>query len=182
MIIVEGPDGSGKSTLVEWILNTHNLKEGKRSTRNRDEIYKTTRADTWCALYHEMLATEPPVVWDRLGIFSDPIYAYAGVPVDRKCGFTLSEIIVYQDVLEHMGVVIVCLPPIDVVVKNSLRSHQLKNVVRKTPEIYHEYQRLAGKYFTYDYTKDPRDYIDLLITNHLDRRKERELVARTRHL
>lgn len=50
MVIVEGCDGTGKTTLVEALSVDLGLRVGQRATRNRDELYKVTRQDTYTAL------------------------------------------------------------------------------------------------------------------------------------
>lgn len=178
MIIVEGPDGAGKTTLCKWICKKYKLTMGSRSTKDRDKIYKTTRRDSWSALCLELLCLDRPLVWDRIGPYSDPIYSAAGIPTKRGCSFTDSEIEIFDVVVQHVGLMIVCLPPLEVVVANVHKERQIEGL-QTTPglvnQIYDAYIPLADLYPTYDYTNPTN--LSSMIENHLTRRKEREALA-----
>lgn len=181
MIVVEGPDGSGKSTLVKWICKQFNLKEGQRSEKDRDKIYLTTRADTWRALHDECLATAPPRVWDRMGPYSDPIYSLRGIPSVRPCAFTPSEVKMFHNFMTntHFGLLILCLPPLQVVQANAAKEHQLEGVVDRTADIWHDYKLMhRGGTLVYDYTRRGHQTgVALAISTHLKHRKAREFIV-----
>jgi hypothetical protein len=177
MIVIEGPDGAGKTTLAKWICEQFGLEGGVRSTSNRDEIYRYTRMDTWSAVYTELRCKQPPVVWDRIGPFSDPIYSSLGIPNDRPCSFSSHELELFDQVMASLGLVIVCLPPMTTVLSNVDSTHQLDQVADKTPQIYSAYLPLADHYTTYDYTMQHPGELTHLIAEHLYYRKERERLA-----
>jgi hypothetical protein len=183
LIVVEGVDGSGKSTLCSWITDNFGLRMGQRSIKNRDEIYRTTRLDTWRAVYRELACNHPPLVWDRLGPFSDPIYAASGIPHERYGSFTSNEIEMFDHIARAVALVIVCVPPLQTVMDNLTNTHQLDRVIEKTPDIYAYYLQLADEYNEYDYTRDHPSVLTPLIAEYLYSRREREeLAAHTRQL
>lgn len=172
MIIVEGPDGAGKSTLVRWVCETYGLEEGQRGEKNRDLIYRTTRADTFSAIHNMFSAVEPPLVWDRLGPWSDPIYAPL---MGRDTAFTPREIKAIRAMRYFLHVpIILCLPPLSVVRANVEGSHQIKAATDHIDVIYRAYR--DGMIYTllHDYTQDNIDPVAGLIESYLHNRKERE--------
>ena len=186
MIIVEGPDGSGKTTLCERICREFNLTLGERSEKNRDKIYQTTRTDSWNALHEECIATAPPKVWDRLGPYSDPIYSSLGIPLTngvptpRRCAFSKKEIRMYRDCMRTMGLVILCLPPLDVVLENVQKEYQLPGVPQLTKHVYTGYRITMGRnpmYHKHDYTDSTWTSVAMAISFHLRSRKERECLS-----
>lgn len=199
MIIVEGPDGAGKTTLCERICREFNLKMGERSEKDRDKIYQTTRHDSWRALHEELVCAEPPRVWDRIGPYSDPIYSSLGIPLTdgvptpRECAFTKKEIHVFRDAVRSLGLVILCLPPLETVLENVQREYQLPGVPQLTKHVYTGYRITMGRnpiYLKYDYTQSTGDTnnpktargvtwtsLAMAISFHLSQRKERECLS-----
>ena len=178
MIVVEGPDGGGKSTLVSWLVMRFSLQEGPRATKDRAEIWRHTRSDTWLALHYELMCKDLPLVWDRLGPFSDPVYATMGIPAKRAQAFTPMEQEMFAELMDYIGLVIVCLPPLEAVKHNVHKHDQLKGVVACTPHIWDAYLPLADHYIRYDYTKEAPVVLTDVVQAHLNRRKERERLAR----
>jgi hypothetical protein len=182
MIVVEGPDGAGKTTLVEYLCRSFNLKQGERQTQNRDDIYKTTREDSWKALHEECMATQPPLVWDRLGPWSDPIYSVHGIPNERECAFTTHEVQFYHAMVRdpQFGTLIVCLPDLNTVLNNVEDTHQLPGVVGRTKAIYNSYRVLFSQdAVRYDYKKKGDIYaVSQAVSVHLRHRHKREKLAR----
>jgi hypothetical protein len=177
MIVVEGPDGAGKTTLCEAICRRYRLKMGQRSTHDRDKIWRTTRKDTWYALHEEMRCDHPPLVWDRLGPYSDPVYAPLGIPVPRPVAFTAAELSMIDVFLRHFGVVILCMPPLDVIERNVQSARQLEKVEDKLAEIVDGYTQVMPYYPRYDYTSPDNKRLDRMIEHYLRKRKGRELLA-----
>ena len=177
MIVVEGPDGAGKSTLVRHICKKFHLKEGTRLTANRDEIWKTTRLDTFGAINDEFLGESRPRVWDRLGVWSDPIYSKFSIP-ERKCAFTMHEVATVNEMFRMMEwLLIFCLPPKLDVINNVAETHQMKGVSEHIDGIYEAYANLQvmSQYAVlYNYRfEGALAIIDDEVARYLDRRQER---------
>ena len=115
MIIVEGPDGAGKSTLVGKLGKDLGLLVGERATTDRKKLYTVTRQDTYTALGLEIGGNSPSRIWDRL-FFSEMVYAPI---VGRTCEFTEREQTTIKRIMMAIGVpIIVCYPPLETVLAN----------------------------------------------------------------
>lgn len=152
MIIIEGPDGAGKSTLVRHLKSRFNMLEGERATADRNLLWKVTRQDTYTALAEAVRAHERPRIWDRL-FFSELVYSPT---MGRVCEFKPGEQDVIRRLIAALGVpVIVCYPPLAVTVENTLRDDQMEGVKPNIEKIWRAYPNaMAGcsgaRY--YDYT------------------------------
>lgn len=177
MIVVEGPDGGGKSTLCQWLCDRFGLKMGERGVKDRDQIWRTTRQDTWNAMMAELKCDAPPLVWDRLGPISDPIYSQRGIPENRPCAFHFNELRVFHSFIREVGLLILCLPPKHVVMANVENSHQLPNVARQSDSIYRAYMHDVAPHITYDYTRDHGQQLLHHVNRYLVRRRERECLS-----
>lgn len=178
MIIVEGPDGGGKTTLVNTICQEFDLKQGERSEKDRDKIYLTTRRDTWYAMSYELHCSSGLLVWDRLGPFSDPVYSALDIPVVRRCSFTDAEIRMFNRFCQELCLVIVCMPRLEVLIENAEKGHQLPGVVEKTKKIWGGYMKTMPNYFHFDYNRNSHQHhVMHLVQMHLDRRTKREALS-----
>lgn len=182
MIVVEGPDGAGKSTLVQTLCDQFGFTVGTRATKNRDELYKVTRQDTYCAIAEDLRGDSPlPKIWDRL-FWSELVYADL---VRRPIEFGMQEQYVIKKVLAITSFTVVCLPPFDTVLKNVSESkHEMEGVREKIQKIYTAYPKaflhFPGHLVYYDYTghKTTSGYAGMAeILNrckaHIHNRKER---------
>jgi thymidylate kinase len=123
VIIVEGPDGAGKSYLVEEICDQFGLMRGiKGSSANReagvepegtrDRLWETTVDETYEALAMDVDPREPPLVWDRL-FYSELVYAAVQ---NRPCAFGTQALdYVNLQLRAQHAVVIYCRPPLDTI-------------------------------------------------------------------
>lgn len=183
MIIVEGPDGAGKSTLVERLKNRYDLRIGERGTTDRDLLYTVTVSDTMGALAHAALGKWPVRVWDRL-YYSDFVYAPLSV-TPRQVAFNSSHQSHIDALVEAMRVpIIVCLPEFEVVLANTQDTHQMAGVKKNLLAIWNSYDDMTYARGTlkpfpdhrivYDYT-DPLSHTDVEveIEDYLDNRHER---------
>lgn len=177
MIIIEGPDGAGKTTLVEGLCDEYGMEVGKRGTDNRDLLYTVTVPDTFRAIRGALKGWSPdrtlPTIWDRL-YFSDLVYA----PIQgREVAFSDEERRLVELTITALGIpVILCYPPWDVVIKNEAGTKQMDGVHENLSRIYNSYDfMIRVPHYRYDYT-DPetREGLVPYIANYLKRRKQRK--------
>lgn len=155
MIIVEGPDGAGKSTLVQHLLDHTGFPQGARSVVDRKDLFKVTRPDLYRALSLEVAGVNPPLLWDRM-YFSELVY---WMYTTGKCQFTKKEQDFVYKTLEAWQVpIVVCLPPFEVVRDNVAKSDKIQThyAVQYIEPIYFKYEKLRFPMQSvyYDYTKD----------------------------
>lgn len=175
MIIVEGPDGAGKTTLVQDLHAAFDLPIGQRATKNRDHLYKTTRQDTYTAIAADLVN---PLchVWDRL-YYSE--FCYAPI-VKREIVFTEEDNRVIRPALENQALIVLCLPPFQVVRDNVEKSEQMAGVNMNIGPIWRWYSLLGDRLVKahrwtvrYDYTRDKSDVLDDFFRGHIAQRKQR---------
>lgn len=178
MIIVEGPDGAGKTTLIKELCNEYGMQVGKRGTDNRDLLYTVTVPDTFRAIRCELEGWGPgtralPTIWDRL-YFSDLVYA----PIqDRDVAFSHEERRFIEDAVRNLGIpVILCYPPWEVVEANERGTHQMEGVHDNLERIYTSYNfMIRVPHCRYDYTNpEDRPKVREYINDYLRRRKSRK--------
>lgn len=150
LIVVEGSDGAGKTTLVRYLSTKFGLRVGKRAQKDRKLLYKSTRQDTYTALAQAVDGKTPPQIWDRL-FFSEQVYASL---VGRSPEFSLPEQVWIKGMLTAIpAVTILCLPPRQVCIENATKDEQMDGVNENLPEIWQAYFDMAHQfYFVYDYT------------------------------
>lgn len=176
MVIVEGCDGSGKSTLVKQLVDRFGLIVGERGVADRSLLYTVTRPDTYNALADAILGGSPKV-WDRL-YFSEMVYAPV---VGRKCEFNAYERAMVEGVLRALKCpIIYCCPSFEVVRTNAAKAKQMSGVNENIAAIYADYERLfehrAGFHsLRYDYTQEPVDKAMDFVDFYLSQRKQREI-------
>lgn len=174
MIVVEGPDGAGKTTLVERLCEEFGLVVGERGTSNRDELYKVTFPDTMRALAEAVISpdmdedkmskSQRPIVWDRL-FFSDFVYA----PIqNRPVAFGPECKMFVLNMLEALKApIIYCRPPQEVILSNveDEDKHQMEGVRENVDKMIHTYDQLLRhskghlNLIEYDYTEPGAHYL-----------------------
>ena len=172
MVIVEGPDNAGKSTLVKALCDTFGLVEGKRGTDNRDDLWKVTVADTNRALAEARISAKAQV-WDRL-FFSEFVYSkYAG----RDCEFSdYRRDLILHELTFRKYPIIMCLPPKHLVLNGGDPSrHQMEGVKENLSAIYDDYVSMIDwmppKTVFYNYaTEGFRDGVYETVSQYLKRR------------
>lgn len=193
MVIVEGPDGAGKTTLVRKLMaDVPELRIGERGTKDRKLLYTVTVPDTYRALEHAVrgkgwqtdhgVGPDPVYIWDRL-FYSEFAYAPLGMP-PREPMFNLSQKVHIRRIIEALRCpVILCLPPLLDVKRNVLVEEQMPGVLDKVEQIYNEYQamledgHLPQQTIVYDYTReDHRERYMLILAiiyTYIKMRRER---------
>jgi GTPase SAR1 family protein len=156
MIIVEGPDGSGKSTLVKKLKEWNNLVEIDRGDRDKLGTDPKQTDILWFNLAMATWGGNAPRIADRLYV-SELVYGplWRDENVFEKQDHTIEYIIRGLQIP-----VIFCLPEYDVVRDNVNNSeHQLDRVSETLRDVYlsYEYQyhrlRRQGVHAVhYDYT------------------------------
>lgn len=154
MIIVEGPDGGGKSTLVRKLAAEHRLMvcstRGKPPKKPREYAYKALAA---AASGNGVIR-----IYDRL-FYSELVY---GSILRNGSEFNDTERQYYYRMLQAMRTpVIFCLPPLDVVKDNVERSEQMLGVSTHIEPLYEMYWAIANEQrgdrpysYIYNYTAD----------------------------
>lgn len=175
MIIVEGPDGAGKTTLVKQISERFELAVGRRGVADRKLLYTVTVPDTFRALQEAVSGEEQPLVWDRL-FFSEFVY----YPLtNRKCEFNEAQ---RQHIMEVLcalrSPIILCLPPAKTVYANAGKAEQMDGVMDNLSRIYLAYvavfKWMPAHAVVYDYTTEPSDRVMQVCEAYLARRSLRE--------
>lgn len=169
MVIVEGPDGSGKSTLVSELVNALDLEVQPRACTSDNGVEVTTLRDWVDTDMSRPVLTD--MLYDRHPLISEPIYG----PIIRgrmADGFDdpywLMKNLILLDEKEPRF--IFCLPPWSEVESNVEHNHRpttdhLKGVLLKSRALYDQYVNRAaicatssgkGSTVIWDYT-DPSD-------------------------
>lgn len=167
MIILEGPDGAGKTSLMSTLLDRFpTIEEHERASSSKggpvENIFEWAQADvqTW--------PLQPLSFYDRHPLISEPIYG----PIVREYLDPRFHSTEGEDLALHMlqqGLIILCLPSVSKVIENvSLNvDDQMSGVVEHIQSIYHKYHRLAvslrgrQNVFWYDYDR-PGDLSQLI--------------------
>lgn len=170
IIIVEGPDGSGKTTLVQHLQEVSRFQPITRTHTDSingpiDELYQWTKRDIWNWPHREM------AIYDRHPIIGEYIYGPAlrgGV----KPGFDTPEAEVLRLYAHTQAHVIICLPSLSVIRHNlavsvmasedgTIQSAQMPGVTEHISQIYHRYLQIyynlkafgGARVTKFDYTK-----------------------------
>ena len=155
MLIVEGPDGSGKSTLVTRLAESLQMYVMPRVVSEDGE--RLGDLVTW--VHEDVTSGLKRAVYDRHRLISESIYG----PVMRATmepGFdSILWLRTYQQRLKSKEpFVIFCLPPIDDVVKNVRNDLGSAWILPRIEEVYWHYHCLAAIWpeptVVWDYTKD----------------------------
>jgi hypothetical protein len=149
VIIVEGPDAGGKSTLCKRLCKEFSLELSTHSRLPKhirdDPSYRSregVRKRTYTALLLEVTARQAPEVHDRF-FYSEMIYSHI---FERKCAFNYAEEVMISKLIRSFGApVIFCLPPWEEVSKRFLTTQQnMEGLPGKIDLIYKQYEQQAG--------------------------------------
>lgn len=161
MIIVEGPDGSGKSTLIKQLSDRYDLQVNERVV-SKDGAPMT---DLKLWVERNLAQGFQYKLFDRHRLISEFVYG----PVFRKeqkpefLDLTWSSIMLQTMYNDVQPVIIYCLPPLEVVTANIIESGEKNTfVLEHIDAMYMAYvHRIAldwsnhgGRVVVWDYTRD----------------------------
>lgn len=165
MIIVEGPDNSGKSTLIKWLKDNLQVKELKHGRHGPPSGAKDIVERTEIILKEAISYTHKATVVDRFSLIGESIYGpvlrgkdlWTEVPMDKirlqKALITLDPFFIY------------CRPDKSVIM--DMKTHQVKdydteehvlNIVKNQELIIDAYDNYFAmikphNFYKYDYTR-----------------------------
>ena len=185
MIILEGPDGGGKTTLLMNLLDEFPSIEqhAKASTStggpvDNIEVWAKEDVVTW--------PLQPLSFYDRHPMFSEPFYGSILRGGFHEWFGSTEAAELGQNMLTK-GLIVFCLPKLETVTANLAAEEQLSGVVDHIDDLYNLYQRqmigmaedFPNTVFHYDY-ENPTDYDDLLaVINAHQTRYNRKTNGRT---
>lgn len=173
MIIVEGPDGGGKTTFITKLQKKLNLPIAPRVVSKDAEAM----VDLKMWVENNVLGGFQQTIFDRHRLISEPIYG----PIlrgEQAPGF--SDMDWMRDVMYHFyhskPILIYCIPPLDIVINNVMGDEDNKVVHTTIKQIYTAYVARAAIDVTihhgaviYDYTADPDLEFDPRLFNSIQR-------------
>lgn len=156
-IIVEGPDGAGKSTLIRVLLEQFpSLELAPRFCTSTGGPIDS--ASLLNAVTKDSLLFQKTRVYDRHPLFSEYVYSPA-LDRDLAPGFLSGQARLFHRAIQSSCLVIFCLPPLGAVEENLQAEgadFQMPGVMDNIRRIYTAYQIRASLYsgmtVTYDYT------------------------------
>jgi hypothetical protein len=179
VIIVEGPDGGGKTTLIRQMQDRYGLEVAPRV------VSKETTAMVDLKQWVEDNLSEGPQwkLFDRHRLISEPVYG----PILRQYiedGFDSMVWMMLQmrRFYEIEPLVVYCMPPLNVVRGNVQNDPDNKAVAWKIEAVYQAYAARAaidyslspGSTIIWDYTADGRELDPLLaLDGHVEMMKRR---------
>jgi hypothetical protein len=158
MIIVEGPDGAGKTSLITRLAAETSIPVHERAVRDKTG---PDERDLWEWTHVDMANWgEQVYLYDRHPLVSEYIYG----PLTRgqvAPGFDRQSAHALRQRLEQQCLLILCLPPLAEYHKNLLADEQMEGVLDHQEALYGLYSSLTttwgGWLKRYDYT-DPTAY------------------------
>lgn len=159
MIIVEGPDGAGKTTLIKSLQELTGFEVAPRV------VSKETKAlfDLQVWVEENLDTGDQDIIYDRYRLISEFIYGPV-LRVQQQPGFTDLDwtLNMLSQLYELEPIIIYCLPPLDVVKANLANDPDNTQVVNHIEQIYTAYLQRASldvimrptRTILYDYTED----------------------------
>jgi GTPase SAR1 family protein len=178
VLVVEGPDGAGKTTLVNFLASHYGFRVENKDKEDRSVPHgppkRPARESTWEALGLAVAGHTPVLIYDRLFV-SELVY---GPIVKQRVDLGNTERVLAERVFAALGIpFVLCMPPKQQVLDNVKHNTEQWNVAAsRAGEIYDAY----AKYWPplihpimYDYTTDDPSKVTRKIDQYLERRKER---------
>lgn len=143
-IIVEGPDGGGKSTLVEKLSDALQMPVHEKASDSIkgpvDWLGRWVDADM--RSMREVGHEYPAVIYDRHPVISEPIYAAHVRKQPPQYPFGVPEFITgVTEVLYEHAVLVWCIPDLETVSKNVFANHseQMRGVPANIGKVHQAY-------------------------------------------
>lgn len=181
MLIVEGPDGSGKTTLVG------RLEQKLKVTREPRAVSKEATVLTDMAIWthHELDRGFGNRLYDRFNLISSPFYSMLPAPTFSGKMLEPEWLKDAWQKFRRVGpVIILCLPPKDVVIENVFRGEDNQVVKKDIGTIWNLYHNFAAQYpfasMVWDYTRKDEGAeaeLELTLRNFKDRCSRVEWLA-----
>ena len=160
MLIIEGPDGSGKTTLITEIEKRLSVTREPRAVTSS----AVAKRELGSFITEEVAKGFGKRVYDRFALVSSPFYCMLPNPTFdgafRDPAWLEEAWIKFRQV---SPLIIVCLPPLEVVIHNVMADDTSKVAQGDIETIYWLYHNFAAQYpwvaTVYDYTKN--DFEDL---------------------
>jgi pantothenate kinase-related protein Tda10 len=182
LIIVEGSDGAGKTTLITHLMKTLNIPKAPRACTSEGGPVDDLHGWTTRTLNDHLRKQRPYEINDRFPLLSEPIYG----PLVRgslRSGFDSSWYShAWDALLQLKPAFIFCLPPISEVKRNvdNEDTTQMDGVVFNINAIYWQYytlfQRMRGEMdqliIKWDYTESRASQNLKTIEDRLQQHKE----------
>lgn len=162
MVIIEGPDSGGKSTLVKRLhedLGIELSEEAKLTkARRNDESFRgkeAVRKRVYVALLREVVGRRTPLLYDRL-FFSELIYSEA---YGREVAFNYAEQVHIGRCLNAFKVpVVFCVPPFKDILKKNLKIDEeqgMDSLQEKITKVYNTYVAVGTLFMARKRDKKP---------------------------
>lgn len=183
-VVIEGPDGAGKSTLVKWLAPILDVPVARRISDSITGVrgknlarYVDGDMGQWAnyasadpvinrSAYSDMRTPTPSRLYDRYPLISEPIY---GLHVRKSVQpefATQWYREAWSTFLAFDPLVIWCLPPYDEVCRHVHPGRDMDGVYRNISQLYAAYRiealKFPGRSFVYNYTiHKPGQVLDL---------------------
>lgn len=146
MIVLEGVDGSGKTTLAKILSRDLELPIASRVVKSEEGPPPKQELVKW--LYKE-LADETPKIYDRFPIYSDPIYTAI---LKREPNIGKGAVRYFHE--NYTPFLVLCDPGWSKVKESALNEPQMDGVHTHLESLYSQYRKLHFIDHIYDRTDD----------------------------
>lgn len=175
-VIVEGPDGAGKSTVVKHLSRitdtpvARRISDSIQGVKGKDlQAYVDQDMGEWAnyasadpqvnrSAYSSFHTPRRSYIYDRYPLISEPIYGLHVRKSPQPAFMTMWYRDKWQEFLAHDPLVIWCLPPYDEVAKHVHPGRDMDGVWSNLLPLYRAYTFAAltfpGTSIMYDYTRD----------------------------